>query len=137
MLLVWSLDNALKSDASAGADLPPHSAPSQALFSGPLSSLNCASLGVVTTVEAVVGISCKDGVEPAAASTTCVSYLAEDPKTRGDMWLWVPGEESSVCAGAAMEESVLPSTAGQGSAGSGMARRCCFKQPLEAAVVLQ
>lgn len=87
------------------------------------------------------GISCKDGEETTAP--ICVSYPAQDPKTRGEMWLGEPEEEeSSFWAGTAAEEALLPSTAGRGSEASGTARRWCFRQPLgvdsaEAAVELQ
>lgn len=55
------------------------------------------------------------------------------------MWLCAPEEESSLWG---TEDRVFPSTTGQGSAGSGGARRWCFRQPLggdsaEDAVVLQ
>lgn len=149
--LLWSSDKARKSAVSAVPDIrgapAADSAPSQALFSGLLSSLAWPSAGLppssldgVATVVTTVGISFKDGVETAAP--TCVSYPAQDPKTRGEMWPGVTEEESSFWAGTATEEAVLPSTAGRGSTGSGTARRWCFKQPLgvdsaEAAAVLQ
>lgn len=146
--LLWSSDKARKSAASTAPGIrgaaAPDSAPSQALFSGPLSLLVWASpelppscLVDVTTVVITVGISGEETTAP-----TCVSYPARDPNTSGEMWPGVPEDGSSFWAGTATAEDVLPSIAGLDSTGSGTTRRWCFRQPLgvdsaDAAAVLQ
>lgn len=129
MLLLLSSDNALKSEASACSRGALFSAPSQALSSVLLFSLECTT-PLDLTAEGISGK--EETVAPSG-----VSYTFDVPNINAVMWLC--GHEDKGSFWVRLDRLFL-STVGQGSDGSRVTR--CFKPALggdiaDAAAVLQ